>query len=191
MIVTDDGDFAERLRCLRQQGMSKSAFARDGMSPSDFETYPEIGFNFRMTDIQAAIGRVQLSKIDEILERRRTIARRYQTYLKDHPAFLAPYVPDGLEPNWQTFQIGIRPETSLDRNAIMDRLHEHGVPTRRGVMASHLEPPYKHMHARLPKTEQANSQNLQLPLHPALSQEQQESILNALDEVTEQACQTN
>jgi len=191
MITTDDGDLAERLRRLRHQGMSVSDFARNRMSPSDFESYPEIGFNYRMTDIQAAIGRAQVAKIEEILKLRRAIADRYQAHLKDHPAFVGPYVPEGLEPNWQTFQVSIRPDISLERKTIMDRLFERGIPTRRGVMASHLEAPYRHLNAELPVTERANTSTLQLPLHPTLSREQQDRVLNALDEVAVEACSTN
>lgn len=187
MIVTDDGELAERLRRLRHQGMSLSDYARHGTAPSAFESYPEVGFNYRMTDIQAAVGRVQIAKLDEILDRRRAIAKRYLARLEGHPSLVGPFVPEGLEPNWQTFQITVRPESGVDRNTLMDRLHECGIPTRRGVMASHLEEPYRHFGARLPVTEQAAAQTLQLPMHPTLSQEHQDEILDALDALTEEA----
>lgn len=67
MIVTDDAEFAARLRRLRHQGMSISDFQRHSLSPTTFETYPEVGFNYRMTDIQAAIGNCQLERLDDIL----------------------------------------------------------------------------------------------------------------------------
>ena len=191
MIVTDDGELADRLRRLRHQGMSVSDFSRHQMPPSEFESYPEIGYNFRITDIQAAIGRVQIAKLDEILERRRIVAQRYLKFLENHPALFGPFVPDGMEPNWQTFQIGVLPGSPVDRNTIMDRLHERGIPSRRGVMASHLEQPYRHMNAKLPATERANAQTLQLPMHPALTPRQQDTILDALNAVTEKICKAN
>ena len=113
MIVTDDSDFAERLRRLRHQGMSLSDHTRHGARPTLFETYPEIGYNFRITDIQAAIGIVQLDRLPEILERRRQIARRYNDYLRNHPVLVPPYVPEGLEHNWQSYMVALRPGTIL------------------------------------------------------------------------------
>jgi perosamine synthetase len=187
MIVTDDGDLAERLRRLRHQGMSLSDYQRHGMSPTAYESYPEVGYNFRITDIQAAMGRVQLAKLDEMLARRRAIAERYLDYLGNHPLFQPPTVPEGMETNWQSFQIGVREGASLGRDAVMERLHARGVPTRRSIMASHLEAPYRTLEADLPNTERAFARNLQLPMHPGLGIAQQDRILEALGEVTREA----
>ena len=187
VIVTDDGEFADRLRRLRHQGMSLSDYQRHGMSPTTFESYPEVGYNFRITDIQAAIGRVQLAKLDEIIARRNALANAYLDYLGNHPLFLAPAVPEGIAPNWQSFMIGIREDSPIDRNSVMERLHERGIPTRRGVMASHLEAPYKSMATRLANTERAFARNLQLPMHPGLSMAQQARVIEALSEVTLEA----
>lgn len=181
MIVTDDGDFAERLRRLRHQGMSLSDHARHKARPTVFETYPEIGYNFRMTDIQAAIGLVQLDRLSDILARRREIANRYNEHLRDHPFLIPPHVPEGMEHNWQSYMVGLRPGARLSRNAVMDRLHDQGIPTRRGVMASHLEAPYAGTAVSLPHTEAAARNNLQLPLHPGLTRQQQDYVLAQLD----------
>jgi perosamine synthetase len=183
MIVTDDGELAERLRRLRHQGMSLSDFARHRMSPTTFESYPEIGYNYRITDIQAGIGLAQLDRLDDILARRRAVAERYQRALADHRMFIPPHVPSGLSPNWQSYQIALHPDTSLTRNMVMERLHELGVPTRRGVMASHLELPYRDLGAVLPHTETIAATTIQLPMHPALSPVQQDRVLAALDAV--------
>jgi len=185
MIVTDDRSFAERLRRLRHQGMSLSDFARHNASPTTFESYPEIGYNFRITDIQAAIGLAQLGRLDEILERRRAVARRYQEALAGNPVLTAPRVPAHLGPNWQSYQIAVGP--GVDRNAVMDRLHAMGIPTRRGVMASHLEPPYRGTAAALPNTERVAATTLQLPMHPGLDRKQQERIAAALGTITAEA----
>ena len=181
MIVTNDGAFAERLRRLRHQGMSLSDFVRHNAAPTLFESYPEIGYNFRVTDIHAAIGLAQLDRLPDILERRRAVAERFQRALADHPVFIPPHVPSNLSPNWQSYQIALRDNVSVRRNAVMDRLHSMGVPTRRGVMASHLEPPYRSMGVVLPKTEMLAARTLQLPMHPALDTVQQDRVLAALD----------
>jgi perosamine synthetase len=180
MIVTNDRALAERLRRLRHQGMSLSDFARHNASPTMFEEYPEIGYNFRITDIQAAIGLAQLDRLDDLLARRRAVAERYQRALARHPVFIPPHVPAELLPNWQSYQIALRPDSPVTRNAVMERLHTMGIPTRRGVMASHLELPYRAMGAVLPNTETIAATTLQLPMHPALSAVQQDRVLAAL-----------
>jgi len=184
MITTDDTELAERLRRLRHQGMSLSDYARHGGPPTRFESYPEIGYNHRITDIQAAIGLAQLDRLDYILERRHAVAARYGTYLSGQPALIAPHVPPGLTHNWQSYQVRLREHAGLSRNAVMDRLFEMGVPTRRGVMASHLEPPYRRDAPSLPLTESTAAATVQLPMHPELTPEQQARVLNALDLVT-------
>ena len=180
MIVTDDDAFAERLRRLRHQGMSLSDHARHGMRPTVFETYPEIGYNHRITDLQAVIALPQMDRLDEILARRRVVAERYGAALENHPLLLPPHVPDGLEHNWQSYQVSLRPAVAHRRNEIMDQLFDLGIPTRRGVMASHLEAPYQDMGARLPITEAVAASTLQLPMHPGLTPGQQERVAVAL-----------
>jgi perosamine synthetase len=180
MIVTDDAALAQRLRRLRHQGMSASDYVRHGARPTEFETYPEIGFNYRFTDIQAAIGLAQLERLDEMLGLRRAAALRYTSGLEGHPFIAPPVVPDGLEHNWQSYQVALRPGAPVSRNDVMDRLYDAGVPTRRGVMASHREPPYATAHAPLPITERVADATLQLPMHPALDATQTDRVLQAL-----------
>jgi len=181
IIVTDDRAFAERLRRLRHQGMSVSDYARRGAAPTMFENYPEIGYNFRITDIQAGIGLSQLDRLEQILESRRTLAARYGAALAQHPWLAPPSVPPNLVPNWQSYQVMLLPNAPMTRNEVMDRLHENGIPTRRGVMASHLEQPYLDCSAQLPNTERVAANSLQLPMHPALGLGQQDRIIRVLE----------
>lgn len=180
MIVTDDAAFASRLRRLRHQGMSVSDFQRHSLSPTTFETYPEVGFNFRLTDIQAAIGNRQLDKLEEMLQRRKAVAARFNAELETHPWITPPSLPQHSEVNWQTYQARVKKEAPFTRNQAMERLHALGIPTRRGVMSSHLEPPYAGTGVGLPHTEDATNQGLQLPLHPALTEEEIVRICEAL-----------
>src|SRR5262249_13098870 len=106
MIVTNDRALAKRLRRLRHQGMSVSDFARHDASPTVFESYPEIGYNFRITDIQAAIGLAQLDRLQELLARRRAVAERYQRALAGHSFFIPPAWPRGLTPRPSSRRIG-------------------------------------------------------------------------------------
>jgi perosamine synthetase len=184
MIVTDNGAFARRLRTLRHQGMSLSDVARHCMRPTVFETYPEIGYNFRMTDLQAAMGLKQLDRLGEILQRRRKVAETYNCAFAEHPLLSPPHVPESLQPNWQSYQVVIRAGSPLGQTTIMDRLYDLGVPTRRGVMASHREAPYLDPRNVLPVTELVASNTLQLPMHPGLTQAQLDRILAAVQSLS-------
>lgn len=180
MIVTNDGELASRLRRLRHQGMSLSDFERHNASPTTFETYPEIGYNFRLTDIQAAIGLVQLDRLDAMLATRREIAEFYCAHLRNHPFIETPFQPKHVMANWQSFQLTVRPIGGWTRNRVMEKLHEAGVSVRRGVMASHLEAPYLGFTARLPNTEAAAAQCMQLPMHAAMNQAEAQYVIDHL-----------
>jgi perosamine synthetase len=180
MILTNDAALAARLRRLRHQGMSLSDFERHAAGPTTFESYPEIGYNFRITDIQAAIGLCQLTRLEDLLARRRHVANQYITALSNHPFLMPPHVPAHVTPNWQSFQVRLRPHGPLDRNALMERLHAQGIATRRGVMASHLEPPYINLGYHLPATERAAIECLQLPMHAGMTEADTEAVLGAI-----------
>jgi len=133
-----------------------------------------------MTDIQAAVGVAQMDRLDDILARRRRIATRYVEALKAHPFLVPPLAPPHVEPNWQSFQLRIREDSPLTRNEIMERLHESGIATRRGVMASHLEQPYQGMGLRLPNTENLAKWAFQLPIYPDLSESEVDYVIERL-----------
>jgi perosamine synthetase len=183
IIITNDAEFAARLRRLRHQGMSLSDFERHQATATTFESYPEIGYNFRMTDIQAAIGLCQLDRLDEMLAARRRVAERYTAFLSNHPYLEPPFAPPHVTPNWQSYQIRVRAGGRFDRNGLMEALHAAGIATRRGVMASHLEPPYRAMNARLPATEAAADECLQLPIHAGMGEAETERVLAALEQI--------
>jgi perosamine synthetase len=184
--VTNDGALAARLKRLRHQGMSLSDFERHGAAPTTFETYPEIGYNFRITDVQAAIGLCQLDRLDDLLARRREVAERYVAALGALDWIDMPFVPTHVTPNWQSFQVRIRPGGPASRSDLMQLLHERGIATRRGVMASHREAPYRHLDAHLPHTERAADECLQLPMHAGMSRADVETVVTVLRQIVEQ-----
>jgi perosamine synthetase len=185
MIVTQDAQLAEDLRRLRHQGMSLSDYARHSARPTEFETYPEIGYNARLTDIQAAIGLVQLSRTEELLGARRRVAEIYNAHFSNHELLKPPYVPKYLEHNWQSYQVTLKKNVALGRNEIMERLFNAGVPTRRGVMATHLEAPYRMNGATLPYTEWVAANSLLLPMHSGMSDSQARFVLSEIDRLLE------
>lgn len=186
VITTNDGELAARLKRLRHQGMSLSDFERHGASPTTFETYPEIGYNFRITDVQAAIGLCQLDRLDDMLARRREVAERYIAALGTLGWMDMPFVPDHVTPNWQSFQVRVRAGAPVSRNDLMQLLHERGIVTRRGVMASHREAPYRDLNAHLPETERAAEECLQLPMHAGMSRTDVDAVVAALLEISQE-----
>ena len=118
------------------------------------ERYLDTGFNYRMTDIQAAVGLVQLARLDQIVARRRQLGQRYQEQLGDLPgAVLAADPPYGTT-NFQSFWLLLPDEAAVGRDELLASLLERGISARRGIMASHMEPAYADAaHGELPVTE--------------------------------------
>jgi perosamine synthetase len=180
MIAVQDPAVAARLRRLRAHGMDMSDLARHAARDVVIESYPERGFNSRMTDMQAALGLCQLEDLQGILERRRQLAERYTAALAGMPDLYAPYEPPYAQRTWQSYCVRVGPHAAVDRTELMRRLLRDGIPTRRGVMAIHEERSYAGSRAALPHTEAAAREVLMLPLFPDLSAEQQDYVLERL-----------
>ncbi len=180
MITTNDDTAAEKLRTARSHGASTSDLSRHLGRGVDLEEYPELGFNYRMTDMQGAIGIVQMRKLDDIVARRRARALRYNQLLASEERLVLPGEPAGRVHTYQsycTWLQGTRP-----RHEIMADLAEQGIASRRGVMAIHLEPLYSDVltKAPLPVTEAATAQTLLLPLYADMTDEEQDTVVAAL-----------
>ena len=179
MLLLRDGDAAVRARRLREHGMSVSAAERHAAGGFVVEEYVERGFNMRMTDIQAAVGMVQLGRLTEIVERRRALAQRYHALLNGVPGLtMIADPPHGLT-NYQSFWVTL-PESCADRrNGILATMAERGVQGRRGIMASHLEPAYAgEPCAPLPVTDRAARASLILPLYHDMTERDQDRVID-------------
>jgi perosamine synthetase len=181
MITTDDPAWAVRLRRLREHGMSVSASDRHASGQVAPESYLETGFNFRMTDVQAAIGLVQLSRLDGMVARRRELAARYQEALADLPGLRTVRDPAWGTTNYQSFWVALPPDAAISRNDLLDALAAAGISARRGIMAAHLEPAYAgHPHQPLPVTEHLTANTLILPLFHDLAPSDQDQVVDAV-----------
>jgi perosamine synthetase len=183
MICTEDGELAHDLKLLRHQGMSASDDKRHSNSPTNFETYPVVGFNFRITDIQASVALSQFSRLDEILARRHELAERYEDALQKIPTLRSQTVLPHAVMNWQSYQVQLTPSAKHTRNEVMDHLWEAGIPTRRGVMIAHTEPPYRPLNVKLPVTEHVEATSFQLPMHTGLPCDHQEYVIDKLQQL--------
>ena len=180
MITLDDPDLASRLRQLRQHAMDVSDVARHQARDVVIESYPERGWNFRMTDMQAALGLCQLQLLDEILAERRRLAELYTAAMEQIPFLEPPYDPEYAERTWQSYAVTLTEDAPVGRNELMRRLLLDGVPTRRGVMAIHREAAYAGDPVDLPNTDSASDRSLMLPLFAGLSEEQQRHVIDCL-----------
>jgi dTDP-4-amino-4,6-dideoxygalactose transaminase len=146
-----------------------------------FEDYPEVGFNYRMTDIQAAVGRVQLRRLPEILRRRRELANAYDQALGRIPGLVGPHVPSDVRTNYQSYPVRVTPAYPLGRDELMAALLDQGIATRRGIMNAHQERAYADAPAgALPHSVAARDSVLLLPLFGAMTGEEQGAVLARL-----------
>ncbi|MDQ3400302.1 MAG: DegT/DnrJ/EryC1/StrS family aminotransferase, partial [Chloroflexota bacterium] len=184
MITTDDDALADRARKLRAHGMSVSDLDRHKADRVIIEEYRELGFNYRMTDIQASIGLVQLRRLDELLRLRRERADRYNRELPEITGIEIPYVPDYAEHTYQSYCLRLSKDCRLDREDLMTNLLRRGIATRRGVMASHLERTYTDRNGTvsLPVTEEATRTTMLIPLYATMTAEEQSHVIDSLRE---------
>jgi dTDP-4-amino-4,6-dideoxygalactose transaminase len=181
MVTTSRAEWAVRARRLREHAMSVSAADRHGAVLAPAEEYTEIGFNFRMTDLQAAVGIVQLGRLDEVVLRRRELAREYQESLADVPGIRCVTDPEEGESNFQSFWVEVLEDYPLSRDALLADLADRGISARRGIMAAHRQPAYRDAeHGPLPVTDRLTDNTLILPVFHELSTAQQRRVIDAI-----------
>jgi perosamine synthetase len=180
MLTTWNTKWDQLFRLWRQHGMSIPDTARHRAATVIFEDYPVLGYNYRMTDVQAAIGRAQLERLSAIIPRRRALAERYHQLLQHSGAVCAPREPPWARSNWQSYCV--RLPVGAAQRIVMQAMLNAGVSTRRGVMCAHLEPACASIPRRHPLTvsEQAQAQCILLPLFPQMTDREQEDIVEAL-----------
>jgi dTDP-4-amino-4,6-dideoxygalactose transaminase len=180
LVTTNDDEAAARLRMLRSHGASTSDLVRHQSGTTEIETYPELGYNYRMTDVQAAIGLVQFGRLEQILAERRRLATRYTQLLAADERLETPHEPVGRAHTFQSYCVRIR--ATRPRAEIMAELAAQGIATRRGVMAIHLEPFYRRRNPllSLPETERASAETLLLPLYAGMTDGEQDRVVATL-----------
>lgn len=178
-ITTDNEAYYNRLRLLRQHGMSINDRVRHESAKVMFEDHVEVGYNYRMTDIQAAVGIQQLAKLDWIVEERRKIAKQYQAAFADIPFIRVPGEADGYFTNFQSFSIYLKKDCPVSRNDLMQLMLDAGVSTRRGIMTAHRETAYKQECAglSLPVSEDAADNSIILPLYIPMQQSDIDKVI--------------
>lgn len=184
MITTSNAKYAELAKVLVSHGASVSDLTRHQSQKLIFEEYHHAGYNYRMSDLEAALGLAQMKKLDEILMRKRTLAERYNQVFSEMEELVPPIEPQGIKSNFQSYLLRVLPKARKSRDEIMEELLQKGIATRRGIMAIHLEPVYEQKFGKqsLPETEKAFQETLIMPLYPAMTQEEQDHVIDSLKE---------
>ncbi|MBN2293917.1 MAG: DegT/DnrJ/EryC1/StrS family aminotransferase [Pirellulales bacterium] len=186
MVVTDRPELADRLRRLRNHGMSVAAASRHGSREFVEPSYDELGFNYRMSDIQAAVGVEQMKRLDDILRRRRKLAARYDAALADHPWLCGPFIPEDVQTNYQSYAARLADEAPVRCDEVIARLRELDVAAGAGIMLAHREKPHHQRRGadKLTVSEEANERSLLLPLYPQMSEAEVEQVVDSLWKIT-------
>ena len=196
MITTNDRKLAGRMRRLRVHGIDIEGHVRHSAGVY-IESYAEPGFNMRMTDFQAAVGRVQLTRLNEIVGRRRELARRYAQRLAAIPGIVPPHEPAWARSNWQSYCVGL--PAACDQHEIMARMAKNGIASRRGILCAHREPAYPRgtwscvpgpgrcdcppgSCVNLKESERAQDRSIQIPLFEAMSDAELDFVADCLAE---------
>jgi dTDP-4-amino-4,6-dideoxygalactose transaminase len=185
VLTTGDADFAARARAYRSHGASVSSLERHEAGGLLYGQYFDVGHNFRFTDIQAAIGLVQIGKIDEILRRKADVADHYTVSVAALPHVLAPLVPDGCRHAWQSYLVILGPESPIPRDEVIQRMGERGITCLRGIAPLHREPVFAGMApvAPLDRTEDAYGRTVFLPIYAAMTREEIDHVVTSFAEV--------
>ena len=185
MITTDNEDYYKRLKLLRQHAMSVNDRERHSSTKLIFEDHLEVGYNYRLTDIQAAVGIKQLEKLDFIISERRKIADKYNAAFKNNSSVLIPEEKENYFTNYQSYALYIKPGGRLTRNEFMERMLEKGISTRRGIMTSHRESAYKKesKSVALPKSERYSDNSVILPLYYPMNEVDIDFVIKSVNEI--------
>lgn len=183
MLTTNNPEYDRKVRLLRQHGMSIPDAVRHGARKVVLEKYVTTGYNYRMTDIHAAVGLEQLKKLPAMVARRREQVERYRDLLSGLQGLGLPAEPEWARSNWQSFCVRL-PE-GIDQVTVMQGLLDKGISTRRGIMCAHKEAPYENdmWNARLPESSRAEERCILLPLFHEMTGEQMEYVADSLKEI--------
>lgn len=186
MITTSRDDFNERARLLRQHAMSVNDQERHGSTKVIFEDYLEVGFNYRMTDIQGGIGVEQLKRLDWIIEERQKVAQAYNTALGEYDFLRVPECPENVGFNYQSYSLYLKPECPISRDDLMQQLLDVDISTRKGVLNSHRTSAYKDLNLSLPYSEDLEDRSIILPLYVPMPTEEVDYVIREIRRVLDQ-----
>jgi perosamine synthetase len=185
MIATSNEKYYSRLKLLRQHAMSVNDRVRHQSDKIIFEDHLELGYNYRMTDFQAAVGLRQLEKLDWIVNERRKIALKYISELKNIDCIRLPEEKEGYFSNYQSFSIYLKENCPVTRNTLMQKLLDAGISSRRGIMTSHRETAFKdeYKSVELPDSEDASDRSIMIPIYIPMDNNDIDQVIGNLKKI--------
>jgi perosamine synthetase len=180
VLTTNNQDISSRVRGEACFGM-QSAFARQSAGGLTIPEFPELGYNYKLSDVLAGIAVVQLSKLDAFTSSRRALAARYAGLLADMAGISAPQIPADRSPTWQTYAVTVDP--ALDRNAIIMALREEGIGCNIGTYALHQQSVYGPVRFDCPVSKSLFDQHLALPMFSDMTESEQDRVVETLAKV--------
>lgn len=172
MLVTNNKRYAQKAKALRNHGLYLNKGAR--------ESYPFLGFNYRLTDLQAAMGLAQMEKLREILYKRQAIARYYDEAFKKLSYLQTPHIPAYAVTNYQSYVIQLKDNFLISRDDVIRALTKKGISVRRGNTAIHLQPLYRKRKFKLPNTEKAALNTIALPIFYGMTKKEQDYVIDKI-----------
>lgn len=191
MLTTANPEWANRARSLSLHGISRDAWKRYTEAGTWYYEILEAGYKYNLTDIQAALGRVQLRRQMELLAERKRIAERYRALLADCASIEFPAADPDAVSGWHLFVLLFRTERlRLDRNSIIEQMRASGIGTSVHFIPLHLHPFYRDKFGYTPESCPSAThyyqRNLSLPLYPGLTDAEQDRVVNALREIIQE-----
>jgi perosamine synthetase len=186
MLITDDDTVAEQARILRATGASVSDLDRHKAKGLILQKYYDSGYNYRMTDMQAAMGIVQLTKIDAMLEQRKNQAAYYNEHLAEIAELQLPVVPEYATPAWSSYCIKIKAGSMKTVSEVLETLVAANISARFGIQPLHQEPYFENQHFRdedFPVSCAIANQTFFVPIFPGMTIEQQQHIVQTLKQI--------
>ncbi|MFN3701559.1 MAG: DegT/DnrJ/EryC1/StrS family aminotransferase [Alphaproteobacteria bacterium] len=186
MVTTNDPDLAERMNRMRNHGASLSEEQRHkGSRPYLLPDFDVLGYNYRMTDLQGAVGIVQLAKLDRLIDERARYAAYYREALRDIPWLRLPEAPENCRHGWQAFVTYVDPDIApMPRNEMMQVLQDRGISTRPGTHAVHMLGYYAERYNIKPEdykgAKDCNDNTMAIPLHNRMAQEDYDYVIEAI-----------
>lgn len=190
VVTTESNDLADRVAALRNHGANRRKTPAQP-KPYQMGAFDFLGYNLRFSDIQAAIGLVQLNKLDALLAHRRLCAQRYADRLAELDWVRVPVEPAGYHHTYQSFVIWVEAGAPASRNQIMDQLSAHGIQSRPGTMAVHCTNYYRERYRlaaeQFPWAKAAEDQTITLPIFPGMSESDIDRVVTTLRSVERSA----
>jgi perosamine synthetase len=182
MLMTEDADLANKARVLRATGASISDLERHKAKGILIQKYESVGYNYRMTDIQAAIGLVQMTKLPDMLRERTAQARRYDLAFQDVEEIEIPYVPPKLTHAYTSYLVRLTKKSRIGRDTLLHEMAARGISCRAGIQPLHREPFYANDYTaqQFPESDLAAADTIFLPIFPGLTEDQQRQVTTTL-----------